>query len=515
MKNKNIMSIYLTRFKRYLIVALLTITITQVSAQTAYIHMGTSKDVLNGVTVTWNGQGTADSIKWGYTPVYEKGKFLAASRAAVTFTGNWFYYNFGNGITPSATIYYQIKDSKTATWGTQQKYHTVAAIPADATTTDFSFAAVGDSRDGANEFTTVANSIYAKNPDFVLFAGDLTHHGNVASEWTTWFNSVDSLAYNKIMFQCEGNHDAEAPTTYLNMFNLPTNGDGNDYNFYSYTHGNTLFMVLNFEYGDVAPNNPADWTAQTTWMTNLLNSIDTNTIQWKVVMWHEPYYTAGSSVGDMSYAGWWPVFDKYGVDLVINCHDHDYQRFKPINQSISPSAPVSSYGNRPGQGRCELVCGGGGAPLDNQTVFNSPFLQTFKSANSFIVINETGCQNGFTKMHITTYNDAGTSILDSVTITKPCSQPAGVAITSGVANSINVLPNPASNEITLQYTSAMQGNAVIKIFNAQGKVVKTYNVIKGNTYLEYKCNVSDLPKGFYVVSVSMGTQHDDIKVILN
>jgi len=82
----------------------------QASAQTAYIHMGTTIDMLNGVTVTWNGQGFADSIKWGYTTAYEKGKFLAASRAAVTLTGEWFYYNFGNGITPSATIYYQIKD---------------------------------------------------------------------------------------------------------------------------------------------------------------------------------------------------------------------------------------------------------------------------------------------------------------------------------------------------------------------------------------------------------------------
>ncbi len=93
--------------KYYVLVTLLALSLTKVNGQTAYIHMGTSVDLLNGVTVTWNGQGAADSIKWGYTPSYEKGQFLASSRAAVTFTGNWFYYNFGNGITPSATIYYQ------------------------------------------------------------------------------------------------------------------------------------------------------------------------------------------------------------------------------------------------------------------------------------------------------------------------------------------------------------------------------------------------------------------------
>jgi len=509
MKNNSTLS------KGCFLLTLFALSMLQAKAQTTYIHMGTSKDLLNGITAVWNGQGSADSIKWGYTPAYEKGQYLGSSRAAATFTGNWFYYNFGKGITPSATIYYQIKDSKTASWGAQQKYHTTSAIPSDTASTDFSFAATGDSRDGANEFTKVANSMYAKNPDFVLFAGDLTHHGNMASEWTTWFNSVDSLAYNKIMFTCEGNHDAEAPLTYLNMFNLPTNGDGSDYNFYSYTHGNTLFIVLNFEYGDVAPNNPADWTAQTTWMSNLLSTIDTNKIKWKVVMWHEPYYTVGSSAGDMSYAGWWPVFDKYGVDLVINCHDHNYQRFKPINQSISMSAPVSHYGSGPADGRCEIICGGAGAPLDKQSVFNSPLVQTFQSANSFVLFNETGCQNGFTKMHITAYNDAGTAILDSVTIIKPCGAPAGVASASGVRNSINVLPNPATNEITLQYTSALHGNGIIRIRDEQGRIVKTYQVKKDNTYMEYKCNLSGFTKGIYILSIYIGSGHDDIKFIVN
>ncbi len=509
MKNKNLIITYSLLF------VMLVINIKPASAQTAYIHMGTSVDLLNGVTVTWNGQGAADSIKWGYLPSYEKGRFLAVSRISVTLTGKWFSYSFGNGIIPSATIYYQIKDSKTATWGAQQRYHTVAAIPSDTATANFSFAAAGDSRDGGNEFTTIANSIYAKNPDFVQFAGDLTAAGDMASEWTTWFNSVDSLAGNKIMFQVEGNHDAKAPNTYLNNFDLPTNGDGSDYNFYSYIYGNTLFIVLNFEYGDVAPSNPADWAAQTTWMTNLLSSVDTNKIKWKVVSWHEPYYTAGSSAGDMAYAGWWPVFDKYGIDLVLNTHDHDYQRFKPINQNISLTAPVSNYGSGPADGRCEIICGGAGAPLDAQTDFSNPFLQTFQSVNNFVIVKETGCQKGFTKMHITAYNDAGTIIIDSVTLTKPCSKSAGITSFSKTGNSINVVPNPASNELTLQYTSASLGNASIRIINAQGKTVHIYAVKKENTYLVYKCNVSGLAKGIYILSVLIGSQRDDIKVILN
>jgi hypothetical protein len=508
-----------TQFKGYLLGLFSAICTMQAGAQTQYIHMGTATDLLNGITVTWNGSGTADSIKWGYTSTYEKGKFLAAKRAAVTLSGNWFSYNFGNSITPAATIYYTIKDSKKNTWSAQHKYHTVPAIPSDPTTINFSFAAAGDSRDGASEFTTIANSINAKQPNFVVFNGDLTASGNVASEWTTWFNSIDTLGFNKIMFHCEGNHDAAAPTTYLNMFDLPTNGDGSDYNFYSYTYGNTLFIVLNFEYGDVAPANSADWTAQTTWLTNLLKSVDTNTIKWKVVSWHEPYYTCGQHIGEMTYPGWWPVFDQYGVDLVLNGHDHSYQRFKPINQSVSTTAPVKAYGSYAGEGRCEIVCGGAGAPLYTETTGSSDpnlaFLQTFQSTNNFVICNETGCKSGVTKMHITAYNDAGTTILDSLTLTKPCTtNPTAVSEITPAANSMKVVPNPVSTRFTLQYNTAITGDAVIKICDIQGKEIKTVNVKKSEAYMEYQYDVSGMAKGTYLISVTIGPQHDTTRFIV-
>ncbi len=508
-----------TIFKTYLIGLFASVCVSQVNAQSLYIHMGTSVDLLNGVNVSWNGQGTADSIKWGYTTKYEKGTFLAAKKAAVTFTGNWFSYNFGNNITPSATIYYSLRDSKKNTWSAQYKYHTVAAIPADPTTTSFSFAAAGDSRDGASEFTTIANAINAKQPSFVVFNGDLTASGNVASEWTTWFNSIDTLGLNKVMFHCEGNHDAAAPTTYLNMFNLPTNGTGTDYNFYSYTYGNTLFIVLNFEYGDVAPSNSADWTAQTTWMTNLLKSVDTNVIKWKVVSWHEPYYTCGQHIGEMTYAGWWPVFDQYGVDLVLNGHDHSYQRFKPINQSVSTTAPVKAYGAHAGEGRCEIVCGGAGAPLYTETTGSSDpnlaFLQTFQSTNNFVICNETGCTNGITKMHITAYNDKGTTIIDSVTITKGCGGSlTSVPETSAVTNSLKVVPNPVTSQFMLQYNSAITGDAVIKICDIQGKEIKTLNVKKSEATMEFQYDATGLAKGTYIISITIGDQRDQTKFIV-
>jgi hypothetical protein len=51
-----------------------------------------------------------------------------------------------------------------------------------------------------------------------------------------------------------------------------------------------------------------------------------------------------------------PLYDKYSVDLVINGHDHDYERSKPLRAGTPPSgAPVV------GQGTTYVVSAGAGA----------------------------------------------------------------------------------------------------------------------------------------------------------
>lgn len=54
--------------------------------------------------------------------------------------------------------------------------------------------------------------------------------------------------------------------------------------------------------------------------------------RWKIVALHHPPYSAGyqgssTHVRDV-YA---PLFEEYGVQLVLSGHDHDYQRSKPMN----------------------------------------------------------------------------------------------------------------------------------------------------------------------------------------
>ncbi len=76
-------------------------------------------------------------------------------------------------------------------------------------------------------------------------------------------------------------------------------------------------------------SNKATDETQRAWLRSTLT--DTVT-PWTIVIMHHPAYSAGwhGSDGDVQ-ANFVPLFEEYGVDLVLSGHDHDYQRSKEIN----------------------------------------------------------------------------------------------------------------------------------------------------------------------------------------
>jgi 3',5'-cyclic AMP phosphodiesterase CpdA len=56
-----------------------------------------------------------------------------------------------------------------------------------------------------------------------------------------------------------------------------------------------------------------------------------STAAWRIVALHHPPYSAGyQGSNDAARAAFSPVFERYGVQLVLSGHDHDYQRSEPI-----------------------------------------------------------------------------------------------------------------------------------------------------------------------------------------
>jgi 3',5'-cyclic AMP phosphodiesterase CpdA len=55
------------------------------------------------------------------------------------------------------------------------------------------------------------------------------------------------------------------------------------------------------------------------------------TERWRIVVVHHPPYSAGYQGSSLDVRlAFSPLFERYGVQLVVSGHDHDYQRSEPI-----------------------------------------------------------------------------------------------------------------------------------------------------------------------------------------
>jgi 3',5'-cyclic AMP phosphodiesterase CpdA len=70
-------------------------------------------------------------------------------------------------------------------------------------------------------------------------------------------------------------------------------------------------------------------SAQTAW---LKAQLEKSTATWKIAAFHHPPYTCGGHSGNRDVQSRWvPLFEQYGVQLVLSGHDHNYQRFAARN----------------------------------------------------------------------------------------------------------------------------------------------------------------------------------------
>ena len=226
-----------------------------------------------------------------------------------------------------------------------------------------SFIAFGDSGTNSTQQHQLAAVMAADTFDIALHAGDIaygTTSGTGDASYTSyqnWFFSVyQSWLGSHSFFPVEGNHDSR-PTNnngaaYLDLFSLFRNGASPSYpdhaeRYYSYDYGPVHFVALDTEFAFQDTTRRAE---QLSWLDADL----AGTAQpWKVAYFHRSPYSAGGEHGsDLAVrSAFGPFFERYGVQLVISAHEHDYERTIPILEGSSGSAVTY------------FVTGGGGGPL--------------------------------------------------------------------------------------------------------------------------------------------------------
>lgn len=235
-------------------------------------------------------------------------------------------------LTPGTAYEYRVGyGQKRSNWiplHTAAGSHFKALIFPDSQSSDYSvWAATLDTAWQANQDTQFAMNI-----------GDLVDNGQDHYQWNAWFEATEDMISQIPIAPSMGNHETynrdwkvRMPEAYLHLFDLPKQvPEAYQNQFYSFDYGDVHFIVLNTQIDEMAQFQPNLLADEIAWFRQ---DAAQTTKKWKVVLMHkdvlqysfqnrpQPRPEGFSSEGQI----WMPLFDEYGIDVVLSAHLHTYR----------------------------------------------------------------------------------------------------------------------------------------------------------------------------------------------
>jgi hypothetical protein len=142
-----------------------------------------------------------------------------------------------------------------------------------------------------------------------------------------------------------GNHDYEDPgaAAYFRYFGFNAGPAGVGY--YSFDLGSWHVVSLNSNVGGV------NLDAQLQW---LRSDLEASRSLCTVAIWHHPLFSSGPNSDNPFVRGLWRVLYDAGAELIVNGHDHSYERYARQDPDGRPD---------PERGIRQIIAGTGGASL--------------------------------------------------------------------------------------------------------------------------------------------------------
>jgi hypothetical protein len=252
----------------------------------------------------------------------------------------------------------------------------------------------------------VVDAVEQLDPLFHLLNGDLCY-ANISDDpvatWRSFFTSNMPSARNRAWMPAAGNHENEVGNgphgyrAYQTRFTLPANGSRHEDfqgSWYAFTVGSVRVISLNNDdfclqdggFSAYRRDHIPDYAsagldpyvrgyshgAQKAWLERTLAKARADDdIDWIVVVMHQVAMSSahfnGADLGIRLEL--LPLFDKYGVDLVLAGHEHHFERTFPVRGVLDGSPLLTPAPQASGstvydttKGTVHMIIGGGGSP---------------------------------------------------------------------------------------------------------------------------------------------------------
>jgi hypothetical protein len=315
----------------------------------------------NGITIRWRTDlATRSRVKYGDQ---FKDDSTLTTEHIVQLTG----------LQPHTRYNYTIGDFKKVLQGNADNYF--YTLPETGNTDIHRIGVFGDCGNNSVNQRNVKQSVLKylgeNYMDAWILLGDNAYNSGTDAEFQSKFFNVykDDLLKKYPMFPTPGNHDyndQDFPgavkaaqrthqTAYYQNFSMPIHGEGggvasNTQAFYSFDLGNVHFLSLD-SYGEEANQYRLYDTLgpQVQWIKRDLEANKNK--QWVIAYWHHPPYTMGSHDSDKEdelvhiRENFIRILERYGVDLVLCGHSHDYERSKLMKGHYGAETTFSAAKN--------------------------------------------------------------------------------------------------------------------------------------------------------------------------
>lgn len=355
------------------------------------------------VTIVWQTSvSTLGEVEYGRVPTYLEW-VVKNNRTSTTHAVTL------NDLQPNTLYYYRVKGD-----GVPLTELIPFRTNKDKTERNFSFIVFGDSGDGSDHQMQVAKTMRSLKFDFGLITGDIVYDSGKAKNYNpNYFFPYQNLIKSIPFFPSLGNHDVKTDNgkPYLDAFYLPTNNPSYTERYYSFPYAHAYFIALDSNDLDLFLSDSAHknhGNCQYKWLKDHLSHIaGDKDIFWKFVFFHHPLYSTGyhgsRGASNKLRETLAPLFETYGVQMVFNGHDHNYERTLPIKE-----------GKVDDKGIVYIISGGGGRGRDFWNFWRKPGKKETWSAYFKEAYHVTYVEIRDTTLNLKAIREDGT-IIDSFT----------------------------------------------------------------------------------------------------